>query len=54
MRYTLEVAQSIHLYLDEMAAILTDDNFKCIFLNENDRIRIQISVKFVSQESNWQ
>ena len=30
-----------------MAAILADDNFKCIFLNENDRIRIQISLKFV-------
>ena len=30
-----------------MAAILADDNFKCIFLNENDRIPIQISLKFV-------
>ena len=30
-----------------MAAILTDDNFKCIFLNENDKIQIQISLKFV-------
>ena len=30
-----------------MAAILTDDIFKCIFLNENDRIPIQISLKFV-------
>ena len=30
-----------------MAAILADDNFKCIFLNENDRIPIQISPKFV-------
>ena len=30
-----------------MAAILADDNFKCIFLNENDRISIQISLKFV-------
>ena len=28
-----------------MAAILADDIFKCIFLNENDRI--QISLKFV-------
>ena len=27
-----------------MAAILADDNFKCIFLNENP---IQISLKFV-------
>ena len=30
-----------------MAAILADDIFKCIFLNENDRIPIQISLKFV-------
>ena len=29
-----------------MDAILADDNFKCIFLNENDRIPIQISLKF--------
>ena len=30
-----------------MAAILAEDIFKCIFLNENDRILIQISLKFV-------
>ena len=30
-----------------MAAVLADDIFKCIFLNENDRIPIQISLKFV-------
>ena len=30
-----------------MAAILADDNFKCIFLNENDRIPIRISLKFI-------
>ena len=30
-----------------MAAILADDNFKCIFLNENDRIPSWISLKFV-------
>ena len=30
-----------------MAAILADDNLKCIFLNENDRISIRISLKFV-------
>ena len=30
-----------------MAAILTDDIFKCIFLNENDRISIKSSLKFV-------
>ena len=30
-----------------MAAILADDNFKCIFLNENDGILMRISLKFV-------
>ena len=35
-----------HLPLDKMAAILADDIFKCIFLNENDRISIKISLKF--------
>ena len=30
-----------------MAAILADNVFKCIFLNENFRISISISVKFV-------
>ena len=30
-----------------MATILADDNFKCIFLNENDRIPIPIPLKFV-------
>ena len=35
---------------DKMAAILADNNFKCIFMNENDKILIQIC----SQESNWQ
>ena len=30
-----------------MAAILTDDNFKCISSNENDRIPIRISLKYV-------
>ena len=28
--------------------------FNCIFLNENDRIPFQISLEYVSQESNWQ
>ena len=35
-----------HLPLDKMAAILADDIFKCVFLNENDIIPIQMS--------NWQ
>ena len=30
-----------------MATILADDIFKCIFINENARIQIQISLKFV-------
>ena len=30
-----------------MDDILEDDNFKCIFLNENDRISIRISLKLV-------
>ena len=30
-----------------MAAILASDFFKCIFMNENDKITIQISLKFV-------
>ena len=34
-----------------MAAILSDNIFKCIFLNENDRIQIQISLKFVPRGS---
>ena len=31
----------------QMAAILTDDNLKCIFLNENEIIPIRISLNFV-------
>ena len=34
-----------------MAAILAGDNFKCIFLNENYRILIQISLKFVPRSA---
>ena len=36
-----------HLLLDKMAAMLADDIFHCIFLNGNDRIPIQISLKYV-------
>ena len=36
-----------HLPLAKMAAILAEDIFDCIFLNEYDRIRIQISLKYV-------
>ena len=37
------------LPLDKMAAILADNIFKCIFSNENGRIMIQISLKFISR-----
>ena len=30
-----------------MAVVLADDLFKCIFLNENDRIQIHILLNFV-------
>ena len=36
-----------HLPMDTMATILADENFKCIFLNENRGIPIRISLKFV-------
>ena len=36
-----------YLTLDKMAANLADDIFNCILLNENDRIPIQISLKYV-------
>ena len=36
-----------HLPLDKMAAIVADDNFKCMFVNENNKIPIRISLKFV-------
>ena len=34
-----------------MAAILADDNLKCIFLNETDRILIQVSLIFFPMSS---
>ena len=36
-----------HLPLDKMAAILADDMFNCIFLNENDGIPNLVSPKYV-------
>ena len=36
-----------HLPLDKMAAILADGIFKYIFLNENEKIPIQIPLKIV-------
>ena len=34
-----------------MAAILADDTFNCIFLNESDKILIQVSLKYVPRSS---
>ena len=36
-----------HFPLNKMAAILADDSFKCILVNENNGIPIWISLKFV-------
>ena len=36
-----------HIPIDKMAAILADGIFKCIFLNENNKMPIQISLKHV-------
>ena len=36
-----------HLPLDKMAAILADDTFKFIFLDEKGKIPIRFSLKFV-------
>ena len=43
----LNLSESTHLPLDKMAAILADNIFKCIFLNKDDKIPIQISLKLV-------
>ena len=40
-----------HLPLDDMAAILADEIFKSIILNENVRISTQIPLKFVPKGS---
>ena len=37
-----------------MSTTLADDNFKCIFLNENYRVPIRFSLKFVPRSPNWQ
>ena len=43
----LAIISLTHLPLEKMVANLADGIFKCIFLNENDGISIQISLKFV-------
>ena len=48
---SLCMTQLTHFPLDKMAAILADNIFKCIFLNENDRIKI--SLKFVPNTGSW-
>ena len=45
----LLVNEFIPLHPDKVAAILADDIFKCILMNENDNIPIQISLKLVSR-----
>ena len=47
MCIALAALQLIHLPLPKMATILADNLFNCFFLNENDRIQIQISLKYV-------
>ena len=48
---TYKIHRLTHLPLDKVAAILADDIFKRIFLNENVGILIQISLKFVPKGS---
>ena len=48
---TLSENNTIHLPLDKIAAILTDDIFNCIFLNENGRIPIHISLKYAPRSA---
>ena len=43
----VHVSPLTHIPLGKMAALLADDNFKCLFLNENDIIPIPISLKFL-------
>ena len=45
--YTLIATQLTHWGRDKMAVIVADDIFKWIVLNKDDRILIQISLKFV-------
>ena len=42
------------LLVDKMAVVLADDNFRCIFINENYWIPIRISLKFVPRMFIWQ
>ena len=43
----MQTTQFTHLPLDKMADILANDIFKCVFLYENDKIPILISLKLV-------
>ena len=40
-----------HLLLDKMAAVITDDMFKCIFMNKKFSTLIWISLRFVPKGS---
>ena len=45
--HLLQINVLTHLPPRKMAAILADDIFHCIFLNETDGIPVQISPKYV-------
>ena len=47
LKWKLRAEPSAHLASDNMAVILADGIFKWILLNENGKIPIQISLKFV-------
>ena len=49
--YYSDALNLTYLLLDKIADILADDNFGCIFLNENNRVRIRISPKVVPRSS---
>ena len=52
VRLVTLVVMLTHLSLDKMADTFADDIFKWISLNENVRISMQISLKFVPRGSN--
>ena len=46
-----EICSLTHWGRDKMAAVFADDTFKRIFLNENVRVSMKISLKFVPKGS---
>ena len=47
LHWIKKLSDLTHLPLDKIAAILADNIFKCIFLNDKFCILIKISLKFV-------